>query len=1193
MNILWLTAAPTETRSQVGHDLIQKFQDFAEFEFVDVRDTVELKKSKQFTFFFCSTQLLTQRAAKIGKRNRDYLQTLLTDSGSLGMIFYDEAHKTATGGKTKEEIDTILEIYATVKLPLIFLTATYYNILFEYRILVENTFIWDYTDVLKTRGLATSSDQAAAIQNLKERFQNSELVSTILERRQANGETIEAMGKPYLDFPELYFLSADIQEEAKARFESQAVYRPDTGFSMKSIFATRANATMADIRTGSGEIRVDAFKVFDNLVNPRNMVSLLTPDAVGFGDGQEGGEPLTKEARAMLEPTMLGRINTLSRSADSRFRLDENPTLMMFMPTGGVGSHIYFTLCAWASLLMAHPWWKARYEVACVVDPGSSTEVDFAKVAEGSSGIHVLRADPKAQILALERKLHCPGEDGIPKGLVVLAGQKLSMGVSLPCTDVVFLLNDSKSPDDIIQKMYRGLTPSPGKKAAFVVDLNPVRSLAAIYGYTRAASEKSKTSSAILDIIYDTYSWDADVFDMALAKGSDARPQSFQDKLRELFNAAEKDPEYRINEDFGGIDRQVGENIQRFVTTQMLSAITEYLSERKVGSQGLQIKLRDGASASLKGGQLVIRTAAKEKEGEGGGGGGGGAEEVEQPDIVIDNFIEAVKDFVKYLAITSQHSTLEEAIQEYASDEEFQRNVNDLMVSRGAILRADPRIVEVMILTIQELYKHSRGMVRMYGDTKAKIDEPSTRKNAVLKIIHQRLTPRKKQKEEKGEVFTPIELINKMLDHLPNSVWSNPDLKWLDPANGIGNFPVVAFYRLDEGLTGAIPNANTRRKHIIENMLFMVEIQSSNSRIARNIFMKICQDCIPNIWTVDSLSLNSETLKSHKWPEQFDIIMGNPPFNAGGLLKGGGTLWPKFVQLAFNLIADNGYICFIHPPGWRKFYDPEDRDNQGKLLYTIKEKGWNLDYLNVSDQPPPHFPIVDYYVIHAKKTNKSTKYDSKFMGISGSGNTKLEYGFIPNMLNDETMSILNKLFNTEGEPIHIVYNQVFKPTVSDKDNEGIQHYHFTSRTGEKQIYKKEYTSVPEYITKEKVIMTYNGGYEKGRLFAFYSDENLGTTNNSMYMLTKSKVQGDKLVKFFNSDIITFLMKITQYSASPNHKNEFKILNKLKVPDSLDYGLTEKEKELIEKIVGAKEVAEGGARRSKYSNKTRKAPRKKT
>ena len=68
------------------------------------------------------------------------------------------------------------------------------------------------------------------------------------------------------------------------------------------------------------------------------------------------------------------------------------------------------------------------------------------------------------------------------------------------------------------------------------------------------------------------------------------------------------------------------------------------------------------------------------------------------------------------------------------------------------------------------------------------------------------------------------------------------------------------------------------------------------------------------------------------------------------------------------------------------------------------------------------------------------------------------------------------------------------------------------------------------------------------------------------------------------------MKITQYSASPNHKNEFKILNQLKMPDSLDYGLTAKETELIKKVVGAKEESEGGGAKSNRYNKTRKAVR---
>jgi hypothetical protein len=51
----------------------------------------------------------------------------------------------------------------------------------------------------------------------------------------------------------------------------------------------------------------------------------------------------------------------------------------------------------------------------------------------------------------------------------------------------------------------------------------------------------------------------------------------------------------------------------------------------------------------------------------------------------------------------------------------------------------------------------------------------------VVDYINSKLKPNEKNKRERGEVFTPLTLINEMLDELPIDVWSNPDLKWLDP----------------------------------------------------------------------------------------------------------------------------------------------------------------------------------------------------------------------------------------------------------------------------------------------------------------------------------------------------------------------------------------------------------------------------
>ena len=136
------------------------------------------------------------------------------------------------------------------------------------------------------------------------------------------------------------------------------------------------------------------------------------------------------------------------------------------------------------------------------------------------------------------------------------------------------------------------------------------------------------------------------------------------------------------------------------------------------------------------------------------------------------------------------------------------------------------------------------------------------RYNAVLEIIDKRLIPNEIAKKARGEVFTPLTLVREMLFGLRKSalnegvtevwgvddsgqcieddesnrvggisleVWRDPSTKWLDPANGIGNFPVVAFYMLDYQLGNHGPaefrgdaEKVFRRKHIVENMLFMI-----------------------------------------------------------------------------------------------------------------------------------------------------------------------------------------------------------------------------------------------------------------------------------------------------------------------------------------------------------------------------------
>jgi len=83
-----------------------------------------------------------------------------------------------------------------------------------------------------------------------------------------------------------------------------------------------------------------------------------------------------------------------------------------------------------------------------------------------------------------------------------------------------------------------------------------------------------------------------------------------------------------------------------------------------------------------------------------------------------------------------------------------------------------------------------------------------------------------------------MELVNEMLDTLPKEVWKNPNLKWLDPAAGMGNFPVAVYMRLMEGLKDVkgYKDEEKRRKHILKNMLYMVELDKTNVFMMKKIF---------------------------------------------------------------------------------------------------------------------------------------------------------------------------------------------------------------------------------------------------------------------------------------------------------------------------------------------------------------------
>lgn len=213
-------------------------------------------------------------------------------------------------------------------------------------------------------------------------------------------------------------------------------------------------------------------------------------------------------------------------------------------------------------------------------------------------------------------------------------------------------------------------------------------------------------------------------------------------------------------------------------------------------------------------------------------------------------------------------------------------------------------------------------------------------------LLEAHLPAKSREKADLGEVFTPVEMIQNLYNHFPKSLLSNPNSTWLDPAAGIGNFGVVLYFTLMDSLATQIPNKKKRSKHILEKMIFMVELNSANTTTAKKIFADLDADATPNIAQEDFLKISegSAGLKYKSWPTQYDAVIGNPPYNIGGTgLEGQKRAHIPFTAHGLQILKPRGYISYICPPSYREAGTP--------MNALFKEAKGHFTYIRIYGAP--------------------------------------------------------------------------------------------------------------------------------------------------------------------------------------------------------------------------------------------------
>lgn len=120
------------------------------------------------------------------------------------------------------------------------------------------------------------------------------------------------------------------------------------------------------------------------------------------------------------------------------------------------------------------------------------------------------------------------------------------------------------------------------------------------------------------------------------------------------------------------------------------------------------------------------------------------------------------------------------------------------------------------------------------------------------------------KKKQFGEVFTPPALVNEILDNLPPEMWKDPTKTWLDNSCGDGAFLVQVKNRLMETLKDWEPDDKKREEHILNKMIYGVELQQDNWMKCRTNLGLTPDGNDGNIVNTNALEYNYTFIKNDK-----------------------------------------------------------------------------------------------------------------------------------------------------------------------------------------------------------------------------------------------------------------------------------------------------------------------------------------
>jgi len=243
------------------------------------------------------------------------------------------------------------------------------------------------------------------------------------------------------------------------------------------------------------------------------------------------------------------------------------------------------------------------------------------------------------------------------------------------------------------------------------------------------------------------------------------------------------------------------------------------------------------------------------------------------------------------------------------------------------------------------------------------------------------------------EVFTPPNIVNDMIDLLPQELFENPNTTFLDPVCKSGVFLREIAKRLIKGLAPIIPDLQERLDHIFHKQLFGIAITELTSLLSRrSVYCSKYPNSKYSVSSFDDIQGNirykatehewikgkccfcgateseygtekREGMETHAYefihtvkPQEiykmkFDVIIGNPPYHLSFGIEGTNSsnarsIYFLFIEQAIKL--NPRYLCMITPSRWMTktsqgvpdgWVDKMINCNKFKIIHDFEDAG--------------------------------------------------------------------------------------------------------------------------------------------------------------------------------------------------------------------------------------------------------------